>query len=159
MKRKKCSWWHQWPLLPTFCIFNDDASAKKSLVPPRAVGNGGAGGPIAPSDFDASAKKILVPPRAVGNGGAGGTIAPSDFGRSKTKIVYFKRPWTNMCSLRFLDLPTALLPVILLMFSVFIRPVVGLQKGHGPLNITAVTGITVELKCKVKLHECGNFNG
>ena len=44
MKRKKCSWWHQWPLLPTFCIFNDDASAKKSLVPPRAVGNGGSGG-------------------------------------------------------------------------------------------------------------------
>ena len=77
MKRKKCSWWHQWPLLPTFCIFNDDASAKKSMV------------------------------------------------------------------------------VILLMF--FIRPVFGLQKG--PLNITAVTGITVELKCKVKLHECGNFNG
>ena len=131
MKRKKCSWWHQWPLLPTFCIFNDDASAKKSLVPPRAVGNGGAGGPI----------------------------APSNFGRSRSKTFSFKRPWMTMCPLRFLELPTALLPVILLMFLVFIRPVVGLQKGHGPLNITAVTGITVELKCKVKLHECGNFNG
>ena len=34
----------------------------------------------------------------------------------------------------------------------------GSQRQH-PLNITAVTGITVELKCKVKLHECGNFNG
>ena len=154
MKRKKCSWWHQWPLLPTFCIFNDDASAKKSLVPPRAVGNGGAGGAIAPS-----AKKSLVPPRAVGNGGAGGPIAPSDFVRSRNKTVYFKMPGITMCPLRFLNRPTALLPVILLMFLVFIRPVVGLQKGHGPLNITAVTGITVELKCKVKLHECGNFNG
>ena len=131
MKRKKCSWWHQWPLLPTFCIFNDDASAKKSLEPPRAVGYGGAGGPI----------------------------NPSDFGRYRSKTVSFKMPWITLCPLRFIDLPTALLPVILLMFSVFIRPVVGLQKGHGPLNITAVTGITVELKCKVKLHECGNFNG
>ena len=33
------------------------------------------------------------------------------------------------------------------------------QRPKHPLNITAVTGITVELKCKVRLHECGNFNG
>ena len=150
MKRKKCSWWHQWPLLPTFCIFNDDASAKKSLVPPRAVGSGGTGGPIAPLNIGRS--RI----NTVGTGGSWGPIAPSNFGWSRSKTVSL-RPWMNMCPLKFLNLPTALLPVILLMF--FIRPVVGLQKGHGPLNITAVTGITVELKCKVKLHECGNFNG
>lgn len=46
----------------------------------------------------------------------------------------------------------------MILFLVMVsRPVFGLQRQ--PLNITAVTGITVELKCKVKLHECGNFNG
>ena len=55
------------------------------------------------------------------------------------------------CLLLFLML------VVLLLLMVETRPVLGLQRQ--PLNITAVTGITVELKCKVKLHECGNFNG
>ena len=37
------------------------------------------------------------------------------------------------------------------------------QSGHGaahsrlPMNVTAVAGIDVDLRCKVKLHECGNF--
>ena len=28
---------------------------------------------------------------------------------------------------------------------------------HNNINITAVTGISVDLRCKVKLHDCGNF--
>ena len=33
----------------------------------------------------------------------------------------------------------------------------GNKRMMAPLNITAVTGISVDLRCKVKLHECGNF--
>ena len=116
MKRKKCSWWHQWPLLPTFCIFNDDASAKKSTV-------------MRYTHFQSCQFPTI-------------------------NIVYSSRRKPTNC----ISVKNMLLPVILLMFFI-VRPVLGLQKVHGPLNITAVTGITVELKCKVKLHECGNFNG
>lgn len=36
-------------------------------------------------------------------------------------------------------------------------PAGGKRSSMVPLNITAVTGISVDLRCKVKLHECGNF--
>eukprot|EP00094_Tigriopus_californicus_P006888 TCALIF_06634-PA protein Name:"Similar to HMCN2 Hemicentin-2 (Homo sapiens)" AED:0.02 eAED:0.03 QI:0/0.5/0.28/0.85/1/1/7/253/1111 len=37
------------------------------------------------------------------------------------------------------------------------HPVIQQLQRSPPLNITAVTGISVDLRCKVKLHECGNF--
>ena len=29
--------------------------------------------------------------------------------------------------------------------------------GKNPVNVTAVTGVDVDLKCKIRLEECGNF--
>ena len=48
---------------------------------------------------------------------------------------------------------------LLLFMCITGRPATTESSQRHPLNITAVTGITVELKCKVRLHECGNFNG
>ena len=49
----------------------------------------------------------------------------------------------------------ALLLLVLLLFDSHAASKTG--NAQPPINITAVTGVSVELKCKVRLQECGNF--
>ena len=44
----------------------------------------------------------------------------------------------------------------LLLLSCFV-PDAQLLKQRAPLNVTASSGISIELKCKVRFHDCGNF--